>query len=156
MKRFLMIIILLLTLIGCQKVQTSDVVGTWVINEESREWLPLEVKESLGKIIVSDDGTFFAYELPKKGYYDSGKYVDRWRMISGRGTWKFIDISGIENLHLGFDKLTIGNTDEQDDSYGFPLNVSKWWSTVDLYYYPSGPDVGWERIDFEKYGNLTK
>ena len=82
MKRYLPIIVLLLTMSGCQEVQTSDVVGTWAIKEQSREWMPLEVKEALGKITVSADGTFVAYELPKKGYFDSGKYTDRWKVIS--------------------------------------------------------------------------
>ena len=151
-QRFLLIIVLLFTMNGCQEVQTSEVVGTWVMKEQSREWLPPGFEKSLGEITVLANGTFIAYELPEKRHFDPGKSYEReWRITSGSGTWKFVSISGIQHLHLGFNKFTLDSADDQDTSYGRPLIISKKWSKViGLYYHINGPDYPWERIEFEK------
>ena len=150
MKRMLTIVFLL-TMNGCQEVQTFEVVGTWFMKDQSCEELPIEIKKSLGKLTISADGTFIANELPKRegGFY-SGEYMVRWSTISGSGTWKFFSLSGrSQDLYLSFK-----NIDDQEVSYGFPLNISKKWSTIGLYYYLDDPDLGW-KIEFEKSHNKS-
>jgi len=153
MRKFFPIMILLLTMTGCNApiaVETSEVVGTWVMREESREYLPPEVEESTGKITISADGTFVAHELPeRKRYWGSRGHMDRWMAVSGSGNWEFIYISGLQYVHLGFNKRSVDNADEQDVSYGFPINIKRWRSTIDMYYNLSDPDL-WERVYFEK------
>ena len=152
MRRLLLMIVFSLTLSGCEELQTSEVVGTWVMKEQSRKWLPPEIEKSLGRITVLADGSFIVYELPEKRYFNPGKsYVREWRITSGSGTWKILSISGIQHLHLGFNKFTFDNADDQDVSYGCPLEISKKWSkVVGLHYYLGDPDIAWERIEFEK------
>ena len=151
MLRFFSIIVLLLIMTGCNDVQTSEVVGTWIMKEESREYLPPEVEKSTGKITVLIDGTFVAHELPgRKWHFDSGKYVDKWEVISGSGNWKFTSLSGGQkDLYLWFNKLSVDNADEQDVSYGFSLFISRWWSTIDMHYSLYDPDQ-YDRVEFEK------
>ena len=149
MRKILSIIFIILPMNGCQKVQTFEVVGTWVMKEESRKLLPSDIENSLVKITVLGDGTFIAYELPRIGYFYSGKYVDKWRVISGSGTWKFLDISGSQNLHLWFHEFSFENEEKKNVSEGFPLVISKVWSTIDMYYDLSDPDQ-FMRVEFEK------
>ena len=145
----LSIIVFLFAITGCQEMKTSEVAGTWVMKEESRKLLIPEVENSTGQINVLTDGTFVAKELPYRGYFESGKYIDKWRVISGSGTWKFLDISGLQNLYLGFDKFSFEKAEDQSVSYGFPLVISKGWSKIGLYYDLSDPDMHM-RVEFEK------
>jgi len=150
MRKFLSTIVFLVMMSGCQEMRISDFVGTWVMKEESRENLPIEVKKSIGKLTLAADGTFTAYELPDRTTMDGfGNYAPRWRIISGSGTWKFSSISGRQVLYLWFKKFSFENADDQDVSEGFPIEISKWWSTISLYYDLSDPD-NWEIVEFEK------
>ena len=119
------IFLFLLGMLGCKRVQPSDVIGTWVMNDQSRKELPQEFQKALGKIVVKADGTFDASELPEPLHpvppYDMKV---RMRLDSGSGVWKLASWEGAQHLQLEFHDLPSAD-EKSKGSYGFPLTVSK-------------------------------
>jgi hypothetical protein len=151
MSRLLLVAIclLLFAMLGCRSVQPSDVVGTWIMNDQSRKELPPEFQGAIGKIIVNADGTFVASELPEPLHpvppYDMKV---RMRLDSGNGTWKLASRQGAQHLQLEF--RDIPSADENSKgSYGLPLIVSRGWSAIRLYYTLADPDEA-RTAEFEK------
>ncbi len=136
-------------MLGCKSVQPSDVTGTWVMNDQSRKELPPEFQEAFGKIVVNADGTFVASELAELLHpvppYDMKV---RMRLDSGSGVWKLASWEGVQHLQLEFHNLASAE-ENSHGSYGFPLTVSRGWSTISLYYSLGDPDEA-RRAEFEK------
>lgn len=139
----------LLGMLGCKSVQPSDVIGTWVMNAQSRKELPQEFQKALGKIVVKADGTFDASELPEPLHpippYDMKV---RMRLDSGSGVWKLASWEGAQHLQLEFHDFPSAD-EKSKSSYGFPLTVSRGWSAISLYYSLADPDEA-RRAEFEK------
>ena len=143
------ILLFLFGLLGCKSVQPSDVIGTWVMNDQSRKELPPEFQKASGKIVVKADGTFDASELPEPLHpvppYDMKV---RMRLDSGSGVWKLASWEGAQHLQLEFHDPPSAD-EKSKGSYGLTLSVSSGWSAIDLYYSLADPDEA-RRAEFEK------
>ena len=149
MLRCLIVAMFLFGMLGCKGVQPSDVTGTWVMTEQSRKALPPEFQKAMGKIVVNTDGTFTASELPE-GLHPVPPYDMklRMRLDSGTGVWKLAPWEGAQHVQLVFHNL-VGTNEPNPNSYGFPLTVSRGWSSVILDYALGDPDDG-NRVQFER------
>src|SRR5439155_26271466 len=140
---------LFIGMLGCKSVQPNDVIGTWVMKDQSRNELPREFKKGLAKIVVNADGTFVASELPEPLHpvppYDMKV---RMRLDSGSGVWKLASWEGAQQLQLEVHDLASAD-ENSHGSYGFPLIVSRGWSAVTLSYALGDPDEG-RSAEFEK------
>lgn len=134
-------------LLGCRSVKQSDLIGTWVITEESRQGLPVEVRKVSAKIVLNSNGTFVAYDFP--GILEESE--DANRLSSGTGNWKIFPMDGDERVQLVFQTATPKPTSLP---YGGELFIARPWSTVSLYYTLGDPDNA-PRISFEKITNIT-
>jgi len=67
---------------------------------------------------------------------------------SGRGAWKLENSEGAQHLELEFHELSTADKGSLG-SYGFPLMVSRGWSTINLRYFLGDPDEGNE-VEFSK------
>jgi hypothetical protein len=135
--------------LGCTSVQPSQIIGTWIITDESRKAQPAEVQKALGKIIVKKDGTFIAYEIPENMFtvppYHKTMQI---RLNSGNGSWKLASWEGALHLELEFSVLPPAYGISRGP-YRFPLTITRGWSAISLYYYLGDPDVD-HMIEFEK------
>ena len=126
---------------GCRGVQPGDFVGTWVLSDESRKLLPADFRQASGRVVVSADGTFVAEDLPEQlppVFPDVNSQV---RLDSGGGKWKLAAWEGAEHLQLEFRNGTFSKG-ESHETYGFPLTVSRGWSSITLSYALGDPDQG--------------
>lgn len=150
MLRFLPIVLLLLFgMLGCKSVQPTELSGTWVMKETSRQVLPTELQKASAKIVLDANGTFAASELPEElppaPPYDMKQR--RVRMNSGSGVWKLVSREGKQQVQLDFHAMA--GSKEGDVPYGTQMDVSKGWSAVSLYYFLGDADEG-RRVSFEK------
>jgi hypothetical protein len=150
MLRFLPIaILLLLSMLGCQSVQPSELAGTWVMKETSRQVLPTELQNASVKIVLDVNGTFAASELPEElpPAPPSDMKQRRVRLDTGSGVWKLVSREGKQQVQLNFHAML--GSKEGDVPYGTQMDVEKWWSTVSLYYFLGDADEG-RRVSFER------
>ena len=75
-------LLLLMGTMACKDLQTTDVIGTWIMNDSSRQVLPNELQNAVPKIVLSSDGTFSPSELPGFFYFP-GRYAARLESGSG-------------------------------------------------------------------------
>jgi hypothetical protein len=130
-------LIALVGLLGCKTVQRTDVVGTWVVTDQARNQLPPEVQQAFGTLVVNADGTFDARQLPEQLQPTNAKA--HIRLDSGGGTWVLQHEDAGQQLELEFHKFESGDADS-GGPYGFPLDISRRWSTWELYYFLGDPD----------------
>jgi len=132
--------------LGCNRsnVTASDLTGTWVLKEESRHVLPTALKNASGRIVLREDGTFAASDMPGLLYGDQRR-ID---LDAGTGAWKLVAREGGQEIQLNFHTITAGSTQLQVP-YGTQIMVSKPWSTVTLEYYIGDQDQGLG-VEFEK------
>src|SRR5262245_58454336 len=124
---------------GCRSPEPGDVIGTWAVSAESRQrFLPASQRNLLGTIILNEDGTFTATQLPDGLVEGPGP-------VTGSGVWKLIDHNGIE-VELEFRDIKKSKT--VGIPYGTQLKISKTISgpASGLYYFQGDPDEG-RRID---------
>jgi hypothetical protein len=127
------ILMILVGMLGCDRIQPRDISGTWVIADNSRRVLPAELQRASSRIILNGDGSFVASELPGLFYSP--------RLESGTGTWKRTS-EGNEKIQLNFQTIAAW---KEALPYGTQLNVSD----GSLYYFLGDPDEG-RRVSFEK------
>jgi len=140
------VLLLLFGMLGCKNVQPGELAGTWVMKRTSREVLPTELQKASGKIVLDENGTFTASELPEElPPYDMKQR--RVRMDTGSGVWKLVSREGKQQVQLDFHAME-GNK-EGDVPYGTQMDVSKGWSAVSLYYFLGDADEG-RRVSFER------
>ena len=134
-------IFLFFGILGCKSYETSDLIGTWVIADWSREYLPTELQKAQAKIILNANGTFIASDMPIDFYFH---YHDRdVHLESGSGVWKIKFIQKRQQIELEFLAITGWRKDELP--LGWLLDISN----RSLYYYMSDPDLG-HKISFER------
>lgn len=147
MRIWLILLVLPLGAVGCGDVEPSDVVGTWVMEAESRDRLPPEFQGATAKIEVRLDGNFVATELPTPIPPAGPGEWNRFEVNSGGGTWRLVSSSGTQSLQLNFSDFVSAYHDTRGP-YSFHMVVST-GRRARLYYYPGDPDVN-AKIAFEK------
>jgi hypothetical protein len=139
-------VLLCLGLVCCESVKRGELVGTWVLTDQSRErFLPAAQKKAIGRIVLNANGTFVADELPEDLLYGPPEVSDR--LVRGSGVWELVSREGGQQVQLNFEAITIGQRGKVP--YGTQLNVSKGWSAATLFYFQGDPDQG-RRIEFER------
>jgi hypothetical protein len=139
-----MLMLLFLGMLGCKTIQSSDLTGTWLMKDSSRQVLPPELQRASAKIVVDTDGTFVVSDMPGIFYFPGRRAA---RLESGSGVWKLVSREGKQQVQLDFH--TIADWKETDLPYGTQLDVSRGWSAVSLFYFLGDADEG-RRIDFER------
>ena len=139
------VMLLFFGVLGCQNVKSSEVTGTWVVTDKSRQrFFPAAQKASM-KIVLDGDGSFVASEVPEDLLYEprgSGN-----GLVTGSGVWKLSSRDGRQQVGLEFLAITVGQ--RRRVPYGTQLNVSGGKSSVALYYFQGDPDQA-RRIEFKK------
>jgi hypothetical protein len=89
MLRFVPIAMLLcLDLLGCTSAKTTDVTGTWVVTDKSRQrFLPSAQQKAAAKIVLEANGTFVASEIPKTCWMGRQRLVPNSSQAMGFGNF---------------------------------------------------------------------
>jgi hypothetical protein len=137
-----------LGLIGCGSVKPTEMIGTWVVTEQSRQrFLPASQHSAAARLVLDANGTFVASELPEDLLYGPPEAADR--LVTGTGIWKLVSNEGRQQVQLQFNNITAGQRGNLP--YGTALNVSTGFgSTVDLYYFEGGDADQGRRVEFEQ------
>jgi hypothetical protein len=139
-------------ILGCKDVKPNDITGTWIVKNESRHRFLSEVQQkAAAKIILDANGTFIALEIPEDLLYGPPQTSDG--IVTGNGIWKILLLEGKQQVQLNFESITVGQRGVVP--YGTQLNVSRGWSTINLFYFQGDPDEG-KRIEFEELGTYMK
>lgn len=125
--------------LGCKSVQPADVIGTWVLKDASRKFLPTELQSAAPKFVLNADGTFVAADMPGLFYFPRRHAA---RLESGRGVWKLVSREGKQQLQLDF-QVIAGWKDALP--YGTQLDALR----GTIFYFFGDPDDG-RRIEFER------
>ena len=145
MLRFLPIAMLLFFgVLGCNGVKPSDVTGTWVVTEGSRQRLPTAQQKASAKIVLDANGSFVASDLPEDLLYGP-EVADR--LVTGSGVWKLVSREGGQQVQLEFHAIAVGQ--RGGVPHGALLDVSRGWSALRLFYFKGDADEG-RRIEFER------
>jgi len=140
--RMITALVLMIGMASCRSPEPKDVTGSWVVSAESRErFLSGSQRDLVGTIILSEDGTFAATEVPDGLVEGPGP-------VTGSGVWKLIDHNGVE-VQLEF--RNIKDSKAVEVPYGTQLRISKTMSgpASGLYYFQGDADQG-RRIDFDR------
>lgn len=137
----------LLGMLGCKSVQPSNLAGTWVMKDSSRQVLPTELQNASPKVVLDANGTFVASEMPEELPPTPPYDVKRRnvRLDTGSGVWKLVSREGKQQVQLNFQTME-GN---KDVPYGTQLDVSQEWSAMSLYYFLGDADEG-HRVSLER------
>ena len=144
MSRLLPVAICLFGMVGCKNVKPADLPGTWVMNDASRQVLPVELQKAAARIVLNRDGTFVASDIPALFFFPGHRAA---RLESGSGTWKLFLSEGRQEVLLEFHEIVDWKKNELP--YGTQLNVSRGWSALSLYYFFGDADEG-RKIEFAK------
>jgi len=142
--KMLPIAFLLAGMVGCRSVESTDLAGTWVMKDTSRQVLPAGLQKASAKIVMESNGTFVASDIPALFYFPGQHDA---RLETGSGVWKLVTRDGEHQVQLNFQQIKGWNEDNLP--FGTQLNVSRAWSAVNLFYFVGDPDEG-QRIEFEK------
>jgi len=141
--RLAMLTMMLLEL-GCKSVQPSELLGSWLMTDSSRQAVPSQLQKASARIALYPNGTFVASDMPALFFFPGHCEA---RLESGTGVWKVVSIEGQQQVQLNFQ--TIADWNKTDLPYGTQLNISTGWSKVSLYYFIGDPDEG-RMIEFER------
>lgn len=143
LKLISIVFLLLCVSLGCNKVNPSDLVGTWTVDDSSRHRLPVDLQKASARMVLNANGSFTASDMPGMFYVPPGPA----RLESGRGVWKLVSPSGAQQVQLTFQEIM--NQKEINVPYGTQLNISSGWFEITLYYSLGDPDEG-RRVDLDK------
>lgn len=132
--RIVQIVVLLTAcaVVGCSELKPSDIAGTWMMTEASRQHLPVDLQSVAPRLTLGGDGTFSAVVLPG-AFHGSVDIIAN----TGRGTWRILRRDGKNQVQLDF-----------DGGGGSQLGISNVpGSSTTLYYYLGDPDSG-QRVEF--------
>ena len=95
----LAILVLAGVLFSCTSVKSGDLLGDWTMTEQSRKWLPAEIRDVSPRFTLNSDGSFTAVDLPEfhlhlDGDARTGKMTWINSARSGRGTWRILTLDG--------------------------------------------------------------
>lgn len=129
-----------LVLSGCAlRVERSDLVGKWVMSEESGRLLGLKVRPSF---TLNLDGTIKAENLPASAFNDSHQWK---RLFSGTGDWSLPPVRRTE----GFACLTLGFGNKgPDHPTGLILQIDK--DAIGIYVFSWLDEEGGERLVYRR------
>src|SRR2546427_12575493 len=131
MVRRMGLLALAVLLLGCTQSKTG-VVGTWVMSESSRQYVPVPLRGSTPKLVINSDGRFSAFNLPG-AFHFATEIVSN----TGQGKWKRITDEGRDEIQLTF-----------DGSYGGQLLGSESGGGPTPTYFFGDPDQG-HRIELK-------
>lgn len=132
-------------LLGCSKVNPSDLVGSWSVDEGSLRHLPSELQKTSATMVLNENGTFTAMDMPGLPSFPPGPP----HLVNGYGVWKLMSNGYDQHIQLNFQEL--GGA----IPYGTQVYVSRISLSVELYYFLGGDeDNGW-RIDLVKNGSVN-
>ena len=85
MLRLLPITMLLcLGLLGCGRVQSTDVIGTWSMTDSSRQILPIELQKNSAKIVLAANGNLSLYRSMSGVMVFGVSRLENWKQRLGR------------------------------------------------------------------------
>jgi hypothetical protein len=122
----------LLTLLiaaGCASVTQPDLVGHWTLTDQSRQYLPGELRAVAARLDLDADGTFTAVDLPDRHIGTTVVVIVR----NGHGTWKLLRFDGKDSVELSF---------ADGSGRQFAISTTFLASSPKLYYFLSDPDSG--------------
>jgi hypothetical protein len=127
-------------------VERNEIIGTWVVTNDSRQrLLPAAQQKGSAKIVLDANGSFVASEIPEDLLYGPPEVADR--LVTGSGDWKLASREGRQQVQLNFNVIATGQRGRVP--YGTQLNVSKRGSLVSLFYFQGDPDQG-RKVEFER------
>jgi hypothetical protein len=134
----------LVATVGCgtAPISAKDVTGMWVISPASRVQLQKDYQGARGTLMLNQDGTFAATELPRDLLFREPERVAP--PVSGSGTWKVTSYEHNFIVQLAFTKI---GDEERRSPYGTELTVTR--SGRQLYYYQGDPDQA-RTVTFER------
>jgi len=148
MRKSTIALLLLSSLAGCRKAAPSDLVGTWVVEDASRAFLPAGSTKTLPTIVLDSNGTFTASGLPRETLVPTPQGVrGQLAMHTGGGVWRIVSDNSSQYIQMTFNRMA-GRT-AGDLPYGIQVGISISWSDPELYYFLGDADLG-RRISFER------
>jgi hypothetical protein len=131
---------------GCRTVQPSEITGTRIVTDQSRQrFFSVSQRAAAARITLDTSGAFTATEVPEDLLYG---FLAADRLVTGTGIWKLVSREGGQQVRLQFNAITAGQ--RGNVPYDTNLYVSTGLtSTVGLFYFRGDPDEG-RRIEFEK------
>ncbi len=138
----------LTVLAGCggRDPTTDDLVGPWIITEESRSILPVESRAASGKLTLERNGNFVSEGLPGELLY-SMPGMNRATPVSGTGTWKLGKVDSDAAILLTF--RAINGPTEYKVPNGTQLLIDNLGRKTVLYFFLNDPDAG-KKVDLRK------
>jgi hypothetical protein len=147
LKLLLIVMLLSFGFLSCGVTQPSNITGTWVLRNESRErFLPSAQKQAAAKIVLDANGTFAAIEIPEDLLY--GGPQAGLGLVTGKGSWKLQSREGKEQVQLNFE--AIAENPSVKVPYGTQLNVSQGSGELSLFYFQGGDADQGRKIEFER------
>lgn len=125
----------------------SDIVGTWVVSEADRKYLPPSVRSAPPMVILESNGRFRASGLPAEIMFEPGEGPER---VAGEGTWS---LEWMRSTASQYVQLSFRSIEKYNGSlpYGTQLYVSGGRRPAIFYYNHGDPDVG-VKITFDRRG----
>lgn len=149
MLRFVPIVLLFCApLLGCKSIHSADIVGVWVVSDQSRQrFLSASQRSAAAKVTLDANGTFVASEVPEDLLY--GPPVTGDSCLTGSGEWRLVSREGRQQVQLQFTSISTGQ--RAQTPYGTTLSISGGsGSKIRLYYFQGGDADQGRRIEFEK------
>jgi hypothetical protein len=143
---YLIAVLLALGVVGCNSISPSELVGTWIVKEISRQRLPSELRKVRAEIVLDANGGFSTNSWIPEGLLH--EQIVGIPLLRGRGTWRLMRIDGEQKVALDF-RAIADSRGQHDVDYGTQLNISRTWSAPVLFYFQGDPDNG-RRIEFER------
>lgn len=136
--------------LGCSeaKVTAGDLVGTWVMTEDSRQYLS-EHQTASAKFVLNENGDFLASQIPSGLLYLSSKGHPS--LVTGSGVWK---MSQGESQQLQLEFRTL-DANKSGVPFGAQMFISGSGADIRIFYYQGDPDEG-IRIKFQKLSDGEK
>lgn len=153
MRKILVAAICSLLIFGCTeaKVTASDLTGTWGMNEDSRQYLSASAQKATARLILKEDGTFVASQIPGGLlYFPSEGHPP---LVTGGGVWKVSDHGEGQQLQLEF--RTVADAKTSEVPFGTQMFILGSGADTQIFYYQGDPDEG-VRIKFQKLSDGKK
>lgn len=125
--------------IGCKSVGRNDLIGTWILDPDSRGNLPADIRNVNGTFVFNSDGSFTCADVPGLFYFPKKIAA---RPESGRGEWHLVSKDGGRQVQLDFQ--TIENWKD-----GIPYGTFLFISRRHIRFFLGDPDEG-RAVEFYK------
>jgi hypothetical protein len=122
----------------------GELVGTWKLKEECREFLPESMRNGHPEVVLSSTGEFEARDWPMAFNFISTEW--EYSFLSGKGTWKLDRKDDRQAVQMLFVSISKGTASK--GSFGDYLEIDRARGKLTLYMYLSDPDSA-PRIEFE-------